>query len=355
MKKAVYVSSTQTFSGKTALCVGMINHFKAKGHDVGYMKPVSANARRTGKTFLDEDARFIKDLLNSPLPMEVLTPVILNDRGIKALLDSGLSELKDKVKKAFELVSNNCELVILEGGGSLREGKIADLSPPETGRLLGAPHLVVIPYQTDLQVMDDLLTAQLRLGNDLIGAVINSVPEHKMETVTNVIKPYAEKRGVRILGTLPRVRTLMSISVAELKEGLGGTILCAGHNLDGLVEHIMIGAMAADSALAYFRRKGNKAVITGGDRPDIQLAALETSTKCLILTGNLKPSPLILGRAEEKGVAVILIPHDTMTAVEIIESFFGKVGFHQEEKIKLMEELLKTHLDFASMETIMGL
>lgn len=49
-----------------------------------------------------------------------------------------------------------------------------------------------------------------------------------------------------------------------------------------MVEHLMIGAMDVDSALTYFRRKPNKAVITGGDRPDIQLAALETSTKCTI-------------------------------------------------------------------------
>ena len=31
--------------------------------------------------------------------------------------------------------------------------------------------------------------------------------------------------------------------------------------------------------------KGKKAVITGGDRSDIQLAALETSTSCLTRDG----------------------------------------------------------------------
>jgi len=62
----------------------------------------------------------------------------------------------------------------------------------------------------------------------------------------------------------------------------------------------MVGAMNVDSALAHFRRQPNKAVITGGDRPDIQLAALETSTRCLILTGNLPPNPLIIGRAKSE-------------------------------------------------------
>ena len=67
---------------------------------------------------------------------------------------------------------------------------------------------------------------------------------------------------------------------------------------------LTVGAMTADAALSRFRRSSNKAVITGGDRTDIQLAALETSTTCLILTGNLRPSPLVIKQAEEFGIAV---------------------------------------------------
>ena len=74
-------------------------------------------------------------------------------------------------------------------------------------------------------------------------------------------------------------------------------------------------------------------MITGGDRPDIQLAALETSTKCLILTGNLHPSPIILNRAEELGVPMILVGQDTMTAMQTIEKFFGRSRFHQIKKL----------------------
>jgi len=45
----------------------------------------------------------------------------------------------------------------------------------------------------------------------------------------------------------------------------------------------MVGAMGQEQALNFLEVKANKAVITGGDRADVQLAALETSTKCLIL------------------------------------------------------------------------
>jgi len=76
--------------------------------------------------------------------------------------------------------------------------------------------------------------------------------------------------------------------------------------------------MTAEAALSRFRKQINKAVITGGDRTDIQLAALETSTTCLILTGNLHPSPLIVKQAEEFGVAILLVPLNTIETVETV-------------------------------------
>jgi hypothetical protein len=125
--------------------------------------------------------------------------------------------------------------------------------------------------------------------------------------------------------------------------------------VDELVEHLMVGAMSVESALSYFRRKPNKAVITGGDRPDIQLAALETSTKCVILTGNLHPSPIILGRAEEVGVPMVLVRQDTLTAVEVIERFFGKTRFHLEKKVRRFDEMLADRFDYERLYTVLGL
>jgi hypothetical protein len=154
---------------------------------------------------------------------------------------------------------------------------------------------------------------------------------------------------------LPEERFLLSMSVGELAEVLDGRILCAPEKANELVEHLMIGAMSVDSALAYFRRKPNKAVITGGDRADIQLAALQTSTKCLILTGNLHPNSIILAQAEERGVPLILASQDTLTAVEVIGRYFGKIRFHQKEKIERFQRLLEKCFDFEGLYKALGL
>ena len=41
--KALYVTSAETFSGKSALCIGVGLRLRKDGHNVGYMKPVNVN------------------------------------------------------------------------------------------------------------------------------------------------------------------------------------------------------------------------------------------------------------------------------------------------------------------------
>ena len=96
-------------------------------------------------------------------------------------------------------------------------------------------------------------------------------------------------------------------------------------------------------------------MITGGDRTDIQLAALETSTRCLILTGNVYPSPAVLNRAEELCVPVLLTKLDTLATVEIVENYFGKSRFQQPRKMERFSQLLEEHFDFAALYAAVGL
>ncbi len=355
MTTTIYVTSTQTFSGKSALCVGLISRFKRDGFVVGYMKPVSTTARIVGKRVMDEDAHFVQHTFGLADSLETMAPVILTDQRVAAVLAGQEENLDAHVQAAYQTIAQDKDIVVLEGGGSLREGWIVNLAPPHVAELLKASTLVLVPYDNDLQLVDDLITARVRLGSSLVGAVVNRVPPHRLDFVQDQVKPFVERRNVPIFAILPKQRVLLSVSVAELADKLGGEVLCSHHKVDELVENLMVGAMSVDSALTYFRRKPNKAVITGGDRPDIQLAALETSTRCLILTGNLRPSPLILGRAEEAGVPIILTRHDTMTAVQTIETFFGKSRFHQEKKVESFESLLGEHIDMEALYKALGL
>ncbi len=350
----LYVTSPETFSGKSALCVGLGKRFIRDGYRVGYMKPVSTNALRTGGVCIDQDAEFMKHTFGLTEPVTALAPICLDAADVEATLRGEKNDFVRRLQETFAAVSEEKDVMILEGGSSLMEGFMLGLPSYEVSSLLRAKELVVVKYNT-VSVVDEILGAKSVLRTSMLGAVINSVPRPKLDFVRSTVVPFLEQRGVKVYAVLPQERVLLSISVRELAEVLDGEILCCADRVDELVENLMVGAMSVDSALSYFRRKPNKAVITGGDRPDIQLAALETSTKCLILTGNVQPSPIILDRAEEVGVPMILVRKDTLTTVEIIEQFFGKTRFHQEKKILRFERLLETSFDFATLYKDIGL
>jgi BioD-like phosphotransacetylase family protein len=140
-----------------------------------------------------------------------------------------------------------------------------------------------------------------------------------------------------------------------LADHLNGTILTAADKTDELVENFMVGAMGQEKALRFFQRVPNKAVITGGDRSDVQLAALETQTKALILTGNMQPSPIVMARAEDLQIPMILVNLDTLAAVEKTDEIVGRVRIHQAQKVKRFVELIEENVDLDSLFSDAGI
>jgi BioD-like phosphotransacetylase family protein len=70
-----------------------------------------------------------------------------------------------------------------------------------------------------------------------------------------------------------------------------------------------------DSGLDYFNRKKNKAVIIRQERLDMQLAALETSTTCLVLSGeDINPAYRVRQKADSQGIPIVT----TEAAVDVI-------------------------------------
>jgi len=125
---------------------------------------------------------------------------------------------------AYRAVARDKDIMVVEGGASLLEGWIINLAPPTILDLLGTPALVVVPYVDGLQVVDDLITARMRLGKSMLGGVINSVPRHRLDFVEQKVRQFVERHDVPIFAILPKERVLMSASVAELNEGLGGEV-----------------------------------------------------------------------------------------------------------------------------------
>jgi len=143
--------------------------------------------------------------------------------------------------------------------------------------------------------------------------------------------------------------------VGDLAELLDGRVLSGEANLDNLVEDIVVGAMGQEHALSLFRKHHNLCVVTGGDRSDIQLAAMEAKARCLLLTGNLYPSSIILGKAEEMGIPVIMVGTDTFTTAERADSIIKSARTHEAKKLVKLQELISCCMNLPRLRELTGL
>ena len=344
--KSLYVTSVERYSGKTATCLALGKRLQADGYKVGYLKPVSYQPWRVGDRIADEDAAFVKDVLDLEAQPWELSPVVVTPKFLRERLQSQEDiNLMDQVKEASNAAGSGQDVLLLEGGASLREGYVVGLPTPAVAAALGSAVLVVVKYRGKVRLLDDALTVRTRLGATFSGIIINRVPKESINFVLEVAVPYLERHDIPVFGVIPEKRGLEALTVEEIINVLDAQVLTKEVNRQALVETLTIGAMTAEAALSVFRKQTNKAVITGGDRTDIQLAALETSTTCLILTGNLHPSPLIVKQAEEFGVSILLVPTNTMETVEAIEKVFGKTRLGQTVKLQQFETLVASHVN----------
>jgi BioD-like phosphotransacetylase family protein len=360
MSKSLYITSVNTFSGKTALSLGLGLRMQAAGLKVGYLKPVSTQPHRAGGRVLDEDADFVRRTLGLETPPWELSPVIITSELLNEAMDGVLDRnLLEEIEQAVAKASEDNDIVIMEGGASMREGYAVGVNTLSVVEHLGVPALSVVSYSegcaNSMCLLDDALTAKRRLGDALIGVVINAIPREDLDYVREKAVPFLEAQGVTVFGVMPHDPYLRALSVGEIIDTLDARVLTGAHLRERLVEHMSVGAMSVEAALPRFRRQLNKAVFTGGDRTDIQAAALETSTTCLVLTGNLQPTSTIIKRAEELDVAVLLVPDNTLETVEKVEGIFGRTSLGQPEKLSRFQAMLSEHLDYNAIAKALGL
>ncbi|NET59484.1 MAG: phosphotransacetylase family protein [Symploca sp. SIO2E6] len=351
--KYLLVGSTEAYSGKSATILGIAHQLQQQSLDLAYCKPLGTCLNANQPDELKEDVQFMAQVLNLS-PNKVL-PSLLSlevDTIQQRLQGDKLTNYHHSLEQHLQQLSG--ELILLEGPGTLSEGSLFDLSLLEIAQIAQASILLVARFHSVLLV-DTLLAAKQHLGDCLLGVLINDIPPEQLSMAQTTMGPFLEQQGIAVLGMLPSNELLRSVSVRELVNQLQAEILCCPERLDLMVESLTIGAMNVNSALEYLRKGINMAVVTGGDRTDIQMAALETSTQCLILTGHSPPQPFILNRAEEVEIPILSVDLDTLTTVEIIDDTFGQVRLHEPIKVQCIQQLMAKHFDLERLTSKLGL
>jgi len=341
--KNLYIMGTAG-SGKTSVAVGLALKLRQEGYRVAYFKPVGSTSGIASHG--DEDAMLMKQILQMEHPLETVVPYIAGPAYLSGYKHSCVSV--KTIRQAYETVASGMDLVIIGGASFPHIMGCVGLDAVSLAIELQAVPLFTIKIENDYSLdMAIFFNSYLECkGISTLGNIFHNVPHSLMAKTEGIYRPILEERGYRILGIIPQNPEITSPTVKEYVEVLGGEILTGKENLDRVVEDVVIGAMTIESALGYLRRTANKAVITGGDRSEIALAALETSTSAIILTGGLYPNVKVIARADEKGTPVILVHYDTYTTIEKMSEVSRRIKPTDQQAIHLAVENIEKHCDW---------
>ncbi len=323
---ALYIVSAERAAGKTAIGAGLGKRLLGDGKKVGFLKPIIDGANPPAA---DGDAAFMKQVLGLPEAADSLSSVV------------------DKIKEAYARVSQDKDVVIIEGMVGASPDDNLSKAAYEVARALGARVIAVEGYSNQ----PSCFTASYKgFGGNLLGVIVNKVPKSQLKRTSGEASAQFGGAGISVLGVIPEDRILLALTVAELAGSIQGKIISSAGKSKELVENLMLGAMVVDSGLEYFGRKVNKAAVVRGDRPDMQLAALETPTKCLVISGSTaQPIHSVLYRAENKEVPIILTESGTESIVAAIEGALDRGRFSEEGKLPKLAEIMKQHLDYKAI------
>ncbi|QLH78614.1 phosphotransacetylase family protein [Halosimplex rubrum] len=348
--KPIFVTSTGEGTGKTAIAIAVAKLAQDRGLDVAYFKPKGTRLKSpVGKT-RDEDPLLARELLGIDADLSELEPVVYSPAFIEeAIRGNRDGEVRERVREHFDALDDDYDLVVVEGGGRLETGGIVGLTDPDVAELLDARALVVGGYANPADV-DGVLAAARQFEGRLAGVLFNAVADANFDSLNTDVVPFLEARDIPVLGIVPRVQELAGITVADLADALDADLLNPEASTDGFVERFAVGAMGSDAALRHFRRMRNAAMVTGGDRSEIQAAALEApGIECIVLTGGLRPSGAILGKAAEADVPVLLVQSDTRVTIDRVEEVISTGRTRDPETVERMVDLLADHADLAGL------
>ena len=324
--------------GKSAASIGLGACLQRGGLRVGYIRP-----RLNGEA-LDDDAQgdvaFAQQVLSLQQPPQALAPELGVIPGVGS---------EEDLRRLAETIAQGRDLVLVELPASTSETAVAFLASVWNAK--------VLPVVKHSQGLGPETVANFVGGvkEPIAGVLINRAPAKLMGVMEAQLARPLEDRGLPVFGVLPEDRRLYGFNVGELADHLEGQFLCCEDKADSLVEFLMLGGNPADPALEYFNPRPRKAVFCRADRPDIQLAALDTTVSCLVLTGTGHVQTSLLYRAEDEGIPLVKVARDTMATIAALDGLLGKIRFRHPEKVPRIGELFSERCRLSALKGALGL
>ena len=316
----------QPASGKTSVAAALLITANAAGKQAAYIKPFA------DEPDTDLDVAFISGLLQTisggppvpaPRPLANLSE------------EAAMGEVRAEVAR----LESEAGIVIIE-------------APAVTGHL-GGPYATnqktILVLRNPHEAGDMSFTEHLNAASGFSAIVVNAVPIHRRDEVAR------ELAGQSVpVAVIPESRGMLTVTVEQLAEHLGGQWVLDPVNIDAPVERFMIGGNILDSGPTYFDRYPNQAVNTRVERPDIQMASMCDKTCCLVLTGPGEPTEYIKSEALKREIPLIQVRTNTHDTAEALAGLLDKADARTFAKANHFAGLLEQYLGAEALEQLLS-
>lgn len=327
----ILITSDRPGVGKTAMAAALAMEAQASGKTAAYIKSISENP------LSDPDVAYFKE---QALPdwVEVTEPQLL---GEDQTLSVGQSE---SITAAVEKASSEAQFVLVEaptlvGPRTNQTSFLINLAQASDAKIL-----VLWGFQTGVNA-EAVQEACGPLREHLAGVVVNNVPKFRQRQLLQDMASGLDAHKIKLLGSIPADRIMASVTVGQIAKHISAQWI-AGENGTGiLANHVLIGGNIMDSSENYFGRHDGQVVLVRGDRPDIQLACLNTNTVCLVLTGGFTPNQYVFLEAERRDVPLLVVEGSTAATAETLDEILATPLVHHPAKIKRFRDIIRDNLD----------
>lgn len=355
--KKIFIAATHQNDGKTALSLGLIRGFKNKVGKIGFIKPVGQRYLIEEDEKIDEDSLLIEKTFGLECDLKDTSPIAI-EKGFTEnyILKGGKRNLAQKIESAFERISKDKDLVVIEGTGHAGVGSVFDFSNAKVARLLKSKVIIISSGGLGRPIDEIMLNRALfdKEGVELIGVIINKVLPHKFDKISELVRIGLKKKGLETFGVIPYHEDLSKPTIGQILEELNVKLLSGARYLNNIVDKVVVGAMEPKDAVRYITHRS--LVITPGDREDIILAAINKRNfsrtggrlqkiSGFILSGDMLPNNKVLREVERACVPVLLSRDDTYITAAFVHDLIVKIRPEDKNKIRLIEQLVKKYVD----------
>jgi phosphate acetyltransferase len=356
MTNAIYLTTTEPYSGKSLIALGLLNLLAGKTDKIAYFKPVISREAGERDNHLEMMARHF----NLNLPYEEMF-VFNRNEVVRQINNGNEAYIIDTVIDRFKQLQERFDFVVVEGTDFMGSSTFVEFDGNiSIAKNLGIPAAIIlkgegksVPEIVDLAVS----TARefLDEGVQILTVIANKInPEDEAEIQKQL---RASLPASIIVASIPSQKDMGNPTMKEIHEVLGGKILFGEQLLSNPVDNSIVGAMQLNNCLT--RLSKNTLVVTPGDRGDLIIGALQANLSKnyekiagIVLTGGLLPDPAIMKLIEglDTIVPILQVDEGTFNTVNLVANTQSRITIDNKDKIELAVSLFDKHVNLKALE-----